>query len=806
MSDISNLEKLGTELKCPICLSLLNGSISLTCNHVFCNACIDKSMKSASGCPVCKVPFHRREIRPAPHMDNLVAIYKNMEVASGVNMFISQTGPRTQEASNEDVIENNKRNTGPEKNLDSCTTLATSILKKCNRKGSNKSSDEGRPNSSKPSFPTKKRVQVPQHSAPETPALCAKSKGATCDTSNMKNGKKATICENGEPVLSPFFWMREDDEQENSSQHTDGDHSISTPQDAPNFSDIMESDDDLHSKGTPNKKNCMASNILDLYDSELFEWTQRPCSPELCSSMELQDGDTDKDHKLEENREAGFEDKCQNKEKENNGTEEQRNSFPSSSGPVNRIYTTKDGTNKLRKRVQKVTKNIQKKRVNRSLNQTSGTLEEPPNLTNLKMENLGTNINATNLKDNSQMQRTISARAKGRQLGKGTAVCAVVGPTSCNASKSFDLSTSFSYKRREKGICSSKTGEEGKSISPLQQGLLSDRKSKKLKHCTDDIICSPNEPGILHPLQKSKLLRSVKFAEDHGSRSIAANGSRNIYDGEKHETEKSATNIEFITSSNSSKPDYESNVETISNGIQCAFCQSTEESEVSGVMVHFFKGKPVDENFNGGSGVIHAHKSCTEWAPNIYFQDDNVLNLESELARSKRLKCGLCGIKGAALGCYSRSCHRSFHVACAKLTPQCRWDHENFVMLCPLHATSKLPTEEKKRATKRCHQIERSKAKSNGEPSVIMTWNSHEKSKDMVLCCSALSDIEKGIITEFGKVAGVKIVKNWDSSVTHVIASTDENGACRRTLKFLMGILGGKWILTIEYLFYILRS
>lgn len=30
------------------------------------------------------------EIRPAPHMDNLVSIYKGMEVASGVNIFITQ--------------------------------------------------------------------------------------------------------------------------------------------------------------------------------------------------------------------------------------------------------------------------------------------------------------------------------------------------------------------------------------------------------------------------------------------------------------------------------------------------------------------------------------------------------------------------------------------------------------------------------------------------------------------------------------------------------------------------------------------
>lgn len=31
------------------------------------------------------------------------------------------------------------------------------------------------------------------------------------------------------------------------------------------------------------------SAALDFFDSEMFEWTQRPCSPELCSiSLELQ--------------------------------------------------------------------------------------------------------------------------------------------------------------------------------------------------------------------------------------------------------------------------------------------------------------------------------------------------------------------------------------------------------------------------------------------------------------------------------------------------------------------------------------
>lgn len=61
-------------------------------------------------------------------------------------------------------------------------------------------------------------------------------------------------------------------------------------------------------------------------------------------------------------------------------------------------------------------------------------------------------------------------------------------------------------------------------------------------------------------------------------------------------------------------------------------------------------------------------------APNVYFLDDNAINLEAEISRSRRIKCSLCGLRGAALGCYDKSCRRSFHVPCAKLTSQCRWD------------------------------------------------------------------------------------------------------------------------------------
>nr|XP_028949128.1 protein BREAST CANCER SUSCEPTIBILITY 1 homolog [Malus domestica]XP_028949129.1 protein BREAST CANCER SUSCEPTIBILITY 1 homolog [Malus domestica] len=41
-------------------LSLLSYADSLKCNHLFCNICTVKSMKSGSFCPVYKIPYRRR--------------------------------------------------------------------------------------------------------------------------------------------------------------------------------------------------------------------------------------------------------------------------------------------------------------------------------------------------------------------------------------------------------------------------------------------------------------------------------------------------------------------------------------------------------------------------------------------------------------------------------------------------------------------------------------------------------------------------------------------------------------------------
>eukprot|EP01018_Ginkgo_biloba_P040147 Gb_04292 [translate_table: standard] len=86
-------ERMAGELKCPICLGLLNKAASLSCNHVFCNSCILRSLKTISSCPVCKMPVGRREVLATPHMDILVNIYRSMEMAAGVSLFDSQAAP-----------------------------------------------------------------------------------------------------------------------------------------------------------------------------------------------------------------------------------------------------------------------------------------------------------------------------------------------------------------------------------------------------------------------------------------------------------------------------------------------------------------------------------------------------------------------------------------------------------------------------------------------------------------------------------------------------------------------------------------
>ncbi|KAK8625447.1 hypothetical protein V6N13_090319 [Hibiscus sabdariffa] len=825
MGDPSHLEKMGSELKCPICLSLLNSAASLTCNHVFCNACILKSMKSGSGCPVCKVPFRRREVRPAPHMDNLVNIYKSMEVASGFSIFVTQNPPLDCSERVDNQGANQRRRSGLAKSTESSDSIPV-----------------------KPSFQTNKRVQVPQYPLLETPLWSAKNGNELVEITEDGSKKSSDIPketyslrENGEQTLSPFFWLREEEEdEERPSQLTDGDQCVyTTPPGLLSFSDIKDSDDE----GFSNEEEMHGNpDQVNLFDSEMFEWTQRPCSPELLPSpVKLQVEDTEEPELQGANVVEPFNDgTCMNTSDE---------MLPNITSSRTKRVSHKIGSSKSGELGTKQRKTARKKMVDRISSHISGddvNLGKGPEdskkrkeadcsrssyLTktrkNRKVTGLDHHENAeTPKQDATQLPavvdkgkcgdeyenlksakscRKVTAQSQKKSCAKSKKqkpslvkvdilkeVSTVQSPTNENmiqqkSSLPIPLAHNSSVKQVRKG--SIKRGREVKLATSLKSEKTSSCK-KKMKAA----LSGDTKSGLAEDQQQQQQQGNSNVSSERLNEKVHGSATVGISDGS---TVKKLPLVNGVALRK---------CETITNKPQCAFCLSTEDSEATGEMVHYYEGRPVPQDYNCGSMVIHSHKNCTEWAPNVYFDNDKAINLEAELSRSRKIKCSCCGLKGAALGCYEKSCRKSFHVPCAKVVSQCRWDTDNFVMLCPLHSSSKLPNEKsesqgsRKGSVFRGHlSIQNNELPTNKEVGVQKKWNLCESRNKLVLCCSALTVEEKEIISEFEQLAGVTVLKRWDSNVTHIIASTNENGACKRTLKYLIGILEGKWILNINW-------
>ncbi|XP_058098715.1 protein BREAST CANCER SUSCEPTIBILITY 1 homolog [Magnolia sinica] len=925
MADSAHLEKMGRELKCPICLSLLNSAISLTCNHVFCNLCILKSMKSVSNCPVCKVPYRRREVRAAPHMDNLVSIYKSMEAASGINIFVTQAAPPTKKSEGQSQGEGGSSPCGAETDeprpQKSKKRKALKELDKANVRISSSGP------SAKPSFPAKKRVQVPLSPLSETPMRpdkvssmgdqstkhevkreCGMSAGNGCKQgSSFVLKEKPAFNEMGEPMFKPFFWLREADEDEAMENltptQTDGDHLTYTPpRNAPTFSDIKDSDDESPITMTPTGEAGSKSKAADVFDSEMFEWTQRACSPELCSTpMKTQsadkhtlDGIQEKEHEAASQIETAVtNDEILTSDKVKSANLEQGNpnmdmQLPVLSSQKNGSGNAKHARKKSIKKGKRPSRKIKRKNVTTTTDRTDivpdailgelptscGKIPGDPNQKNEnkcsengKSLNTGREAGKSSKKGSSHSKRKrvsilmtqVNDAATGEALEEASIKsCEESGHDKGNIELYIELPV-LSCRQTE----NDKAVDVGNKPERSDKKIIREFKRKHVRRSVNRIVNTTAvkvlkevpindlegtknrnhdnmEMGL--PVLSCQEIENDKALDLGGKtvksiKNIEAKVERNgVRKSTKVKRLKSCTSevskrVPLISNMDEEKEnriiiEQQENVEiggggitktakvlpiakvhllqkckTISSHIQCAFCQSCDDSEASGKMLHYFNGKLVAADYNGGSNVIHSHRNCTEWAPNVFFEDDTAINLEAELARSRRIKCSCCGIKGASLGCYEKSCRKSFHVPCAKLTRECRWDTENFVMLCPLHLSLRLPNEisgnqrERKKRGSRAREIVHPGLKMNRP----WKWPSGSPSK-WVICCSALTVAEKEIISKFVKLAGVSLSKTWNSTVTHIIASTDENGACRRTIKFFMGILEGKWILRIDWI------
>nr|GMD03167.1 protein BREAST CANCER SUSCEPTIBILITY 1 homolog [Ipomoea batatas] len=728
MADAAHLERMGRELKCPIC------------------ACIHASMKLVPNCPVCKVPYRPREIRPAPQMDNLVSIYKSLEAASGVNIFVTQTETSTKIAGEEN--KSASKTFGIEENDNIAMQTSEQNNKEGNEKRGSKRSRKTKngncnPSSVKPSFPTKKRVQVPQHPPLESPPptkLVAENDQVTASEPQKHpviNKGERVLNEKGELNLSPFFWLRDDVEQSSqlsddkkSTQLLDEDHATDTPPGVPCFSDMKDSDDEFPLEMTP--KSAAPGDIpkdAEFLDSEMFEWTQRPCSPELLSSpLKLQVEDTYECEGLEQDTEATLMDlsilaepKSRNRKSMNDENEMSKEevSPPTLSSLRNEISKIKGGLRKSSKRVQM----IESKKKN-------GRMRSIQELMGVPSGSQKTKLSTKDFSNDNALNMGKKSHDKKKEVGIGAD----------SARVSLD-------QKEDSGGCDLKRNGKRRKVTVTQQQKVCNM-SKSGKNAPKDRIIPTGDAAVNpYPLNTSAPINDDKEVTDSSSkvrskvtRAGKSKHMKQVTFSEEIFEDNIADGIQKFNEKNSSKetltPENISNSlcmdtnslskikKSLSNSsssvlqkcethpakIQCAFCHTAEESEGSGVMMHYLNGKPIKEDQIGATSVIHVHKNCAEWAPNVYFnEDDDVINLETELKRSRSISCGFCGVKGAALGCYEKTCRKSFHVPCAKMTPNCQWDH--------------------------------------------------------------------ALVSDFERLSGATVLKTWDPSVTHIIASTNEKGA-----------------------------
>ncbi|CAI5526899.1 unnamed protein product [Closterium sp. Naga37s-1] len=78
--------------------------------------------------------------------------------------------------------------------------------------------------------------------------------------------------------------------------------------------------------------------------------------------------------------------------------------------------------------------------------------------------------------------------------------------------------------------------------------------------------------------------------------------------------------------------------------------------------------------------------------------------------------------------------------------------------------------------------------------------NSGKPPSQWVLCGSALDSASKARLVKFANAMGAQLTSEWSPRVTHLLVGTDSEGKARRTLKMVMAILHGQWVLSSKWL------
>ncbi len=87
-----------------------------------------------------------------------------------------------------------------------------------------------------------------------------------------------------------------------------------------------------------------------------------------------------------------------------------------------------------------------------------------------------------------------------------------------------------------------------------------------------------------------------------------------------------------------------------------------------------------------GDGANHyAHAQCLLWSPEVYLESGDFINAFDAYRRSRSLKCAVCKLPGANVGCCVKSCAKSFHIGCV-IKAGLQRDDNAWSVNCRVHA------------------------------------------------------------------------------------------------------------------------
>nr|XP_051205106.1 BRCA1-associated RING domain protein 1-like isoform X2 [Lolium perenne] len=270
---------------------------------------------------------------------------------------------------------------------------------------------------------------------------------------------------------------------------------------------------------------------------------------------------------------------------------------------------------------------------------------------------------------------------------------------------------------------------------------------------------------------------------------------------------------------------------------ECVFCHSFRTSEkFHGPMVMYRKGRIVSSNEGNPNNVMYVHQNCMYWAPKVYLDGDDIVNMEKEKTRGSRLKCSRCRLPGAVLGCYHDPCANTYHAPCARMIPECHSDAGNHYILCPKHSPCDkkssqivesgiiLPILQNQCLDKQgMHVVHSREDQQVDQPNTLtslpqgqcsdkggLSSNYHREEKQTnqssppvnqwVLLGSVLSAFEKDSLKEFASLTSSNLAEKWDKNVTHVIVGRSASNSCGSSYEVLMAILSGKWVVRAEWI------